>query len=74
MNSDRPKTKTPADLMARERDGRFSAGFDRVCTCGHTLGAHTAARPHSCIASDFDPTAIDCQCERFVRAKNQPAK
>lgn len=59
---------TPPDLMARSRDGRFAAGFDRPCVCGHTLGVHTAAAPHVCIAGDFDPS-IDCSCERFERAR-----
>lgn len=58
---------TPADLMAREDNGQFAAGFDRLCTCGHTLGMHTAARPHECIASDFVAT-LDCDCTKFNRA------
>jgi hypothetical protein len=59
---------TPADLMAREDNGRFAAGFERLCTCGHTLGVHAAANPRSCFAGDFDPT-VDCDCERFRAAR-----
>jgi hypothetical protein len=57
---------TPADLMAREPNGQFAAGFDRLCICGHRLGVHTAAKPHTCIAGDFDG-ATECTCERFRR-------
>ena len=45
--------------MARETNGRFAAGLDRVCKCGRRLGEHDAAAPHACDETD---------CERFVRA------
>ncbi len=67
---------------SREDDGRFQAGFDRVCVCGHTLGVHTAARPHECIAHDFADSAglrpcvagtagIICRCEKFKPARRE---
>jgi hypothetical protein len=69
MNRAGNKRGRDADLMARGPDGRWEAGFDRLCVCGHRLGLHTAARPHTCIASDFDP-AIECACERFRRSRH----
>ena len=57
-----------ADLMTRERNGRFEAGLDRLCQCGHTLGVHVAGG-HECIVADAAPTAAPtapvCQCEKF---------
>jgi len=51
----------------RETDGRYALrGFDRLCKCGHTLGHHTAERPHVCIEGDF---GTPCDCEKFKAAK-----
>lgn len=47
--------------MAREKDGRFSAGLDRVCVCGCRLGDHDAAKPHACQHCD--------ECESFKKGK-----
>jgi len=63
------KKGTPADLMAREPDGRFAAGFDRVCVCGHTLGEHAAANPRPCFHGDFSTDGSDCDCETFRRKR-----
>lgn len=59
-----------ATRQPRERStGRygFDGQFDRVCTCGHTLGNHTAVAPHSCIEGDFSD--VSCDCAKFRPAK-----
>lgn len=56
----------------RERDrknGQYAPSIDRLCVCGHTLGAHTAARvggEQPCIMGDIDE---GCDCKSFKRAK-----
>jgi hypothetical protein len=60
----------PAPRRARERaTGRygFEGDWERLCTCGHTLGHHLAEAPHGCIESDF--ADVECDCERFRPAK-----
>ena len=62
--------KTPADLMARDAStGRFRAGFDRLCICGHRLGLHAAANPRPCFVGTGipDDPGGGCDCPRFVR-------
>lgn len=59
-------------VVNRERDrstGRYTYEnrWERLCTCGHTLGHHTAEAPHVCIEPDFSD--IECACERFTPAK-----
>jgi hypothetical protein len=46
----------------------YSGDFDRLCKCGHTLGAHTAEPPHECINGD---TGEACDCARFVPARRK---
>jgi hypothetical protein len=53
--------------MNRDRKGRydFDGRWERLCTCGHNLGHHTAEAPHTCIAGDFADEG--CDCARFTR-------
>ena len=57
------------DLKTRGTDGRYSyqGRWNRRCTCGHTLGHHTAAAPHSCIEADYGDAA-HCECIKFRKA------
>ena len=42
----------------------FDGNFDRLCTCGHTLGNHTAARGRCPTTGKMEqPCMIDCGCE-----------
>ena len=72
--SDRLTTRLtkPGHGQSRYRDsGRYgyTNNFERLCVCGHTLGVHTAQAPHECIAQDFEPQEVPCQCQRFRPAK-----
>lgn len=53
--------------------GRYTWTVDRLCTCGHALAMHTAARGkvdgkmcQPCIVGDFED--VDCSCECFAPA------
>lgn len=37
--------------MKRETDGKyaFDGGFERLCVCGHELGAHSCGSPSDCL-------------------------
>ncbi len=58
-----------APRSREKQSGRygFEGGLERVCVCGHTLGAHTAAAPHECGTVDprVHPEAVGCECRRF---------
>ena len=58
----------------RNGDGRYTySRFDRLCTCGHTLGVHTAERVKTpegtmqpCIVhEEFGWKLFHCDCECF---------
>lgn len=55
----------------REGDGRFALErFDHVCTCGHTLGKHTAARRKDATGKVGQPCLEDdCPCDVFAKAR-----
>lgn len=64
--------KTPARKAPnRANDGRyaFEGQWERLCTCGHTLGLHAYAAPHDCLNGTGVPgqTAMGdhCDCQRF---------
>ena len=56
------KRNNAADIT-RESNGRFNAGLERACVCGHRNGQHVAGG-HECLE--------DCECEKFKKAKVQP--
>lgn len=43
----------------RKDSGRYAHALDRLCACGHTLGAHTAES-----TEDEQPCCI-CDCQKF---------
>ena len=54
----------------RNADGRYTySRFDRLCTCGHTLGCHTADRDARARVQPCIDSGTDCDCEFFVAAK-----
>jgi len=61
----------PKDYRPRERaTGRygFEGDYERLCVCGHKLGAHAAQAPHDCFNSDTGlkgATGETCECKRF---------
>jgi hypothetical protein len=63
------RTRTP-------EDGRYTySKLDRVCTCGHTLGVHTAARSRGsqpCLAYDEGVAEEPCDCDCFTPARRTP--
>jgi hypothetical protein len=52
----------------RQDNGQYGSAPDVVCTCGHTLGDHTAERPYACIIGDFAGYEI-CDCEKFKKQR-----
>jgi hypothetical protein len=56
------------DTTRDKKTGRYvDTKFDKPCTCGHTLGDHTADK-----AGPIQPClALDCECECFTKAKRQ---
>jgi hypothetical protein len=42
---------TPKPTRKRETDGKyaFDGDLDRMCVCGHTLGAHSNGSPADCL-------------------------
>lgn len=59
--------ETNHPLPRETNTGRYAVrGLDMLCTCGHTLGLHTAARSKGsqpCLAE------CDCDCGCFKKAK-----
>ena len=55
----------PLTDQGRDSEGRYTYEnrWERLCTCGHTLGNHTAVAPHTCIEGDF--SAVSCSCAKF---------
>lgn len=54
----------------------YEGQWDRVCTCGHTLGVHAGDPPHPCFNDDpylKGATGEPCDCQRF-RAPRVKAK
>lgn len=51
----------------------FEGRWYRGCECGHVLGHHTAAAPHSCIEVDFSKSSCTCEAFKEVRGKEDPA-
>lgn len=53
----------PVIDQPRRSNGRYDLSrLDRRCTCGHTLGEHTAAGEHECVAGyGFS----GCRCDGF---------
>lgn len=43
--------------------GKMPRGVDRMCLCGHTLGAHPQYRDGECM------DAKECGCDGFVPAE-----
>jgi hypothetical protein len=43
----------------------FDGNFDRICTCGHRLGAHIAGGFECGTNTTDHPETKDCKCERF---------
>jgi hypothetical protein len=56
------------DTNRERRSGRYKFTLDRACTCGHTLGHHTAARVKT-PAGSVQECLEDCACECFKPAK-----
>lgn len=52
-------------------DGRFTfdGNWDRLCVCGHKLGAHLAAGKHPCDNANHGKDGSECECPRFRPAK-----
>ncbi len=50
--------------------GQFARrDFDKMCTCGHRFGSHTAARPHECMGADgFGVCELGCKKFRAARS------
>lgn len=48
-----------ADMTRDQKTGRYEAGLDRLCVCGHRNGEHTAGG-HECQA---------CECDKFRRVR-----
>lgn len=62
------------DDQIRDEDGKYSVGWDRLCTCGHSKGVHAAGRKGrsaaECIAADFpDGPPKVCPCRKFKAAR-----
>lgn len=56
--------------MNRDKQGKYSfeGNWERVCTCGHTLGIHAAEPPHPCFNEDTGiegATGKACDCAKF---------
>jgi hypothetical protein len=50
----------------RRRDsGRYAHAHDRLCTCGHMLGMHTA----DATENEQPCLILDCPCEKFTPAR-----
>ncbi len=47
----------------------FTGGFERACTCGHTLGGHTAARAKGADGKMYQECLEDCACLCFKPAR-----
>ena len=69
--------------MKRETDGRyaFDGRLERLCTCGHTLGAHACGSPSDCLfysqperERQGKPGAehIECGCAKFKLSRRKP--
>lgn len=59
----------------RDEQGRYDFdNLDLLCTCGHTLGNHSAGdSPKDCLYYSFPQhTADNCGCLRFRKARKQP--
>ena len=62
------RTPTKVDTTHREGDGRYTfSDLDRLCRCGHTLGAHGAIGARGCMADEcFEPESdVPCDCAKF---------
>lgn len=57
------ETKTTAARAKKTGQYTFSM-MERLCTCGHRLGDHTAEAPHDCIVD-----MSGCGCAKFRPAK-----
>ena len=65
----------------RTADGQYTFDkMDRLCTCGHKLGVHTAARAKNsdgvyeqpCMAADEPPYDVEhCDCDCFKPARKR---
>lgn len=52
----------------RESDGRYAVSrFDRPCTCGHTLGGHTADRDAKAKSQPCLENGCDCEFFTLLR-------
>lgn len=61
------KTALDALVSSRDENGKFqyNGKFNRVCICGHTLGAHIhGGRECGTNALDF-PESKNCECQKF---------
>lgn len=59
-------------MPSRDNTGRYkhTGGWERLCTCGHDLGVHSAEKvdgKRPCFSADF--TGVDCACECFKKRK-----
>ena len=47
--------------------GRYTdTRFDKLCTCGHTLGNHTAEK----VGNHQECLTDGCECECFTKVRN----
>lgn len=57
---------TTATTNRDKADGRYvDTKFEKPCTCGHTLGQHTAER----CGAEQPCLADGCECDCFTKAK-----
>lgn len=47
----------------------YTSKFERLCTCGRTLGVHDAEAPHAFGDEALDPREGLPECEAFKLAK-----
>ena len=67
-------TKGSGEMTNRDRaTGRYvDTMFDKPCTCGHTLGVHTADRragEQPCLVGQMGDGGVPCDCDAFTKAK-----
>lgn len=43
----------------------FEGNWDRLCVCGHRLGAHAGEPPHDCFSGQMDDGGEYCDCPKF---------
>lgn len=57
-------------MKNRDRKGKYSySNMSIFCSCGHTLGRHTAEYPHDCCYGEGDGYSQTCECKGFEKSK-----